>query len=310
MIRPAALITALILAGLASMAGSLAARDLPGDGLPVSVVVTIKTQNKRAVPTVTADDVLVSQNKRNMRVTGMEPLRSQNGVQLWLLIDDGSSSSLGSQLADLKKFVLAQPSTTEIGIGYLRNGGVQAAQALTSDHQRAAKSMRLPIGMPGVSASPYLALEALIHKWPAGSAAREVLMVSSGIDPDFGSGPGNPYLTAAINTAQRAGVIVYSIYYSGAGRWAHAYRELFWGQNYLAQLSDETGGELYWLGTVNPVSMVPYLDDLSRRLNSQYLLTFLAKPENKAGFQSVKIKSEIAHVSVMGPSKVYVPAAQ
>jgi hypothetical protein len=304
MTRIGALIAASILAG------SLSARDIPGPGIPVSVLVTVKEQNSAPSPPLTVDDVLVSQNKRHMPVTGLEPLRGQGGLQLWLLIDDGSATTLGTQLADLKKFILAQPAATQIGIGYMRNGGVQPVQPLTSDHQLAAKALRLPIGAPGISASPYLALAELIHKWPAGSAAREVLLVSSGIDPDYGSGPDNPYLSAAIDAAQRAGIVVYSIYYSAAGRSAHAYRQLFWGQNYLAQLSDETGGELYWLGAVNPVSMAPYLDDLSRRLNSQYLLTFLARPENKPGFQAVKIGTELHHVSLVSPSKVYVPAGR
>ena len=308
MIRIGALVAASIAASIG--AGALSARDIPGPGLPVSVVVTAAGQKSASAPQLTADDVLVSENKQHMPVTGLEPLRGQGGLQLWLLIDDGSATNLGTQLADLKKFVLAQHATTQIGIGYMRNGGVQTVQPLTSDHQLAAKAMRLPTGMPGISASPYLALAELIHKWPAGSAAREVLMVSSGIDPDFGSGPDNPYLDAAIDAAQRAGIVVYSIYYSGAGRWAHAYWQLFWGQNYLAQLSDETGGQLYYLGTENPVSMAPYLDDLSQRLSRQYLLTFLAKPESKPGFQAVKIRTELPHVTLVGPSRVYVPASQ
>jgi hypothetical protein len=306
MIRIGALVAASIAASIG--AGALSARDIPGPGLPVSVVVTAAGQKSASAPQLTVDDVLVSENKQHMPVTGLEPLRGQSGLQLWLLIDDGSATTLGTQLADLKKFVLAQPTATQIGIGYMRNGGVQTVQPLTSDHQLAAKAMRLPTGMPGISASPYLALAELIHKWPAGSAAREVLLVSSGIDPDFGAGPDNPYLDAAIDAAQRAGIVVYSIYYSAAGRSARAYLQLFWGQNYLAQLSDETGGELYYLGTENPVSMAPYLDDLSRRLNSQYLLTFLARPENKPGFQNVKISTELPHVGLIGPAKVYVPA--
>ena len=56
--------------------------------------------------------------------------------------------------------------------------------------------------------------------------------------------------------------------------------------------------------------MAPYLEDLSRRLNAQYLLTFLARPENKSGFQTVKIKTELPHVNLTAPSKVYVPASQ
>jgi hypothetical protein len=294
-------------AGVCMMAGALSARDVPEPGLPVSVVVTVRAQKGAAAPQLTVDDVLVSQNKQHMQVTGLEPLRGPSGRQLWVLIDDGSSTNLGSQLADLKAFVLAQPATTEIGIGYMRNGGVDMTQPPTPDHQLAAKALRLPTGPAGISASPYLALSALIHKWPAGSATREVVMVSSGIDPLYGSSPDNPYLEQAIDAAQRAGIVVYSIYYAGAGRAAHANRQLFWGQNYLAQLSDETGGYLYWLGDANPVSMAPYLDDIGARLNSQYLLTFLARPENKAGFQSVKIGTELPHVNLAGPAKVYVP---
>ncbi len=285
---------------------SLAARDLQGPDSPVSVVVTVKPDASVTPARLTVDDVLVTQNKQRMQVTALEPLRSQNGLQLWILIDDGSSSSLGAQLADIKKFVAAQSASTEIGIGYMQNGAVRTAQALTSDHDRAVKALRLPMAMAGISASPYIALESLIHHWPVTSGAREVLMVSSGIDPEYGSGPDDPYVNSAIHTAQRAGVVVYAIYYSGAGRWAHAYRQLFWGQNYLAQLSGETGGELYWLGMTNPVSIVPYLDDLSRRLNSQYLLTFMARPENKPGLQPVKIKCEQPHVKLSGPSQVYV----
>jgi hypothetical protein len=300
MIRISALSAAFILAG------ALLARDIPEPGTPVSVIVTVTPQKNIETPHLTMDDVAVTQNKQHLQVTGLEPLHSQSGLQLWVLIDDGSTTNLGTQLADLKKFVLAQPASTEIGIGYMRNGMVQTTQPLTLDHQLAAQGVRLPSGTPGISASPYLALKDLIHKWPAGSSPREVLMVSSGIDPDYGAGPDNPYLYEASHAAQRAGIVVYSIYYAGAGRLGHNFRQLFWGQNYLAELSDETGGQLYWIGDQNPVSLSPYLEDLSQRLNGQYLLTFVARPENKPGFQDVKIRTEVPHVKLTAPQKVYV----
>ena len=131
-------------------------------------------------------------------------------------------------------------------------------------------------------------------------------MVSSGIDPDYGSGPDNPYLNHAIDTAQRAGVVVYSIYFPTAGRFGRGYQLINWGQNYLSQLSEETGGEFYWEGNHAPVSLTPYLDNMNRRLNEQYLLTFLAEPENKAGFQTIKLATEVPHVGLAGPRKVYV----
>lgn len=278
--------------------------------VPVSVLVTAQTHGNIPAPQVTSSDVLVSQNKQHMQVTALAPRHGENALELWILIDDGSATSLGTQLADLKHFVLAQSPTAQIGIGYMQNGRVQKAQPLTADHALAAKAIRLPEALPGISASPYTALTELVKHWPQSSAAREVLMVSSGIDPLYGPGPQDPYLEGAIDIAQRAGVVVYTIYYSGAGRFGHAYWELFWGQHNLAELSEATGGELYWLGFEDPVSLQPYLHDLDQRLAGQYLLTFLAKPESKPGFQAVKIKTELPNVTITGPTKVYVPAGE
>lgn len=298
------------LAAVAVLAAPLCAGDNdPGARVPVSVLITVKAHNNVSTPQVTAEDVLVSQNRQRMPVAGLEPRHGASGLQLWLLIDDGSTTGLGTQLADLKRFVLAQPATTQIGIGYMRNGAVDKVQPLTANHAAAAKAIRLPIAMPGISASPYMSLEELIHHWPAGSAAREVLMVSSGIDPYYGPGPDDPYLHSAIDAAQRAGVVVCTIYYGAAGRFAHGYWQLFWGQHNLAQLSEDTGGSLYWLGMQNPVSLAPYLDDFSRRLSRQYLVTFLARAGSKPGFQTVKFRTELPHVTLAGPSKVYVPAS-
>src|ERR1022692_3478350 len=112
MIRIGALVAVSIAASIG--AGALSARDIPGPGLPVSVVVTAAGQKSASAPQLTADDVLVSENKQHMPVTGLEPLRSQGGLQLWLLIDDGSATNLGTQLADLKKFVLAQHEFLEV----------------------------------------------------------------------------------------------------------------------------------------------------------------------------------------------------
>jgi hypothetical protein len=280
-------------------------------GSPVHIVVTVEGHKGAAPPEITGADVMVYENNHRQRVTGWVPLRDdRGGLQLWLLIDDGTDTALGSQLDDLRKFVRDQPSTTQIGIGYLRNGTVETVQVLTADHDLAAKAIRLPFGTPGISASPYLALIDLIHRWPATPQAREVLLISSGIDPDYGSGPSNPYLSRAIDTAQRAGVVVYSIYFGSAGHAGHSYWQINWGQNYLSQLGDETGGEFYWQGASNPVSFAPYLKEISERLRDQYLLTFESTSEGKAGFQGIKLKTEIPHVTLVGPSKVYVPAAQ
>jgi len=273
---------------------------------PVSVVVTVEGQKDSAPGSLTRDDVMVFLDKERMRVTDWSPILSdKKGLQLWLLIDDGTDTSVATQFEDLRKFALEQSPMTEIGVGYIRNGSVQRAQALTTDHALAAQAIRLPIAQPGISASPYLALvDDLIKKWPHGEQAREIVMVTSGVDPDNGPGAINPYLDQAIDAAQRAGVVVHAIYYASAGHLGHSQWQIYWGQNYLSRLAEETGGEFFWQGDTNPVSFRAYLNELSEHFGNQYLLTFLA--QGKSGFRRLKLSTEVPHVSLVGPSKVYV----
>jgi hypothetical protein len=134
-------------------------------------------------------------------------------------------------------------------------------------------------------------------------------MITDGIDRYWGSGPDNAYVDTVIEQAQRAGVIVYSIYTPGVGHYGHSYWRTYWGQNYLSQLSDETGGESYYLiGPAPPVSFAPYMEDITRKLNHQYLLTFMAKPQKKAGMQRVKVHTEVPNAELVSADRVYVPA--
>ena len=48
------------------------------------------------------------------------------------LLDDSSNISLGSQLEDIRQFIIAQPATTKIGVGYMQNG---IAQDRAEPHQ-------------------------------------------------------------------------------------------------------------------------------------------------------------------------------
>jgi hypothetical protein len=105
-------------------------------------------------------------------------------------------------------------------------------------------------------------------------------------------------------------VAIFSIYTPGSGHFGHTFWRINWGQNYLSQLSDETGGESYYLGSEAPVSFSPYLDDVSHRLLHQYLLTFLAEPVSKAGMQSVKLRTEVSNAELVAADRVYVPASE
>ncbi len=285
-------------------------------GVPVRMVVTAETSKDASknhdAPAVTAADVTVRQNgsKETRGVAEWIPLQGEHaGLQLAIFIDDGASSDLSLQFGDLRSFILGQPASTQIGVYYMRNGSAIPTQAMTTDHELAAKSLRLPLAQAGIAASPYEALEEFIKKWPATSDRREVLMISSGIDLYRGTPSQNPYLGSAIAKAQRAGVLVHSIYFPGAGHFGHDNFRINFGRDDLSLLGDDTGGEAYWEAAAVRISIKPSLDDLSERLKNQYLLTFLAKPEKKDGFQEIKLRTELHHVELIGADRVWVPVA-
>jgi hypothetical protein len=275
--------------------------------VPVSIIVSVEARHGKEVPTVYKEDVRVLHSKGRFPVTAWTPCQSdQAGLELFVLIDDASNTELGLQFDDLKKFMQAQPAATAIGVGYARNGIVQMAQNLTKDHAQASKALRLPQGF-GASASPYLSVTDLIKRWPASQKCREILMVSSGIDYLQG-GPQDSYLQQAMDEAQRAAIQLYAIYAAPLGHAGHSFFRINWGQNNLAQLTEETGGEFYIQGVTPPISFGPYLGELSERFSHQYNLMFLATPAKKPGFEHIKVETEVANAELVGQDNVYVPA--
>ena len=283
----------------------LAREDVPPPAVSVQLTVTVEARHGKEVPVMKPGDVIVFQKKERLPVTDLDP---RAALELYVLIDDASGMSLGSQLGDLKQFIETQPAEVSIGIGYMRNGTVEFTEALTADHAKAAKGLRLPLGYPGVMPSPFLSLSDLIKRWPASAARHEVLLVTSGIDP-LGDGVVDPYLDVAIEHAQRAGIVVYAIYAPAAGHGGHSFWRMNWGQNHLAQIAEETGGESYMLGFGPPVSFAPYLSDIAEHLAHQYVVKFLVTPGKKAGFQSVRFTTEVPNAELVSAGKVYVPAA-
>jgi hypothetical protein len=280
-------------------------------GPAVNMVVTADARHGMNPAPVDRQDVMVYEGKARDEVTSWVPAKGENAnLELFVLIDDSASASLGTQLDDIRQFISSQPPTTKVGVAYMQNGIAQIVQNLTADHPQAAKSVRLPMGIAGVNASPYFSLEDLIKRWPAGSPRREVLMISDGIDLYYGEDLQDPYVSHAIEQAQRAGIVVYAIYNPGAGHYARSYWRSYWGQLYLSQVTDETGGESYYIGFNAPaVSFVPYLDQMQHRLNNQYLLTFTAKPQKKSGMQAVRLTTELPNTELVGADHVYVPAS-
>ena len=279
--------------------------------VPVHMVVTVKPHHGKQAPAVAANDVKVYQKGQLDTVASWVPLQGDRaGLQLYILIDDTSRSTLALQYSSIDKFIDEQPATTAIAVGYMRNGTVYTAQNLTTDHALAEKSLRLPLGFGAAYTSPYLALSDLMKKWPETKDRREILMISSGTDPlggGFSNDPfSNPYLDAAFEQAQRGGFIVYSIYSPGVGRAGRGFFRTNLAQSGLDLLSQKTGGETYYLGYGAPVDITPYLRDISNNLKNQYGLTFIAKSAKKPTLQPVKVKTEMPNTGLVTAEDGYI----
>jgi hypothetical protein len=290
--------------------------------VPAQMVVTVEATHGTEVPAINREDVVVFQGLEHDEVKDWIHLQGETSrLELFLLLDDASQTSLGSRLEDIRHFINSQPPTTALGLGYMRGGVVDIVERFTTDHAKVANSLRLPIGSLGATANPYLSIvdvikqwptnppsqQALMNRWPDVPVRHEILVVSDGIDQSGGTSLANPFVDEAIVEAERAGVIIYAIYARGVGRYGRSLWRINSGQNYLSEISEETGGEAFYLGTETAISFTPYLDDLNRHLSHQYLLAFFAKPEKKPGLQRIKLRTEVPNAELVGAQKVYLP---
>lgn len=271
------------------------------------VLVTAIVRPGQTAGTVPKPSVSVSQDGKRQDVSSWIPLRGDRAdLELVILMDDSSRRTVGLHLEELKKFIREAPAPTAIAIGYMRHGSPNLIQKLTTNHEAAARALRQPVGQPGINSSPYLCLSDLIKHWPShqSRARHEVIMVTDGADPAWGRSydPQDSYVLTAIRDAQRAGVIVYSIYYSGAGPGGRDFHARTAGQNYLNEVSIGTGGEAFFQGFSDPLSLQPFLGDIQRNLQNQYELGFITNPSRH--LRRISVKTTVPNVKLLAPEQI------
>jgi hypothetical protein len=279
-------------------------------GVPAQMVVTVLPGSGGSRPkSLEAGELTVLQGNAPAPVVHLQRLAGDLAdMQLFVFLDDSTrSSSLGIQLPALKTFIESLPGTTQVAVGYMRNGTFALAQPFTADHQKAADALRLPAAMPGENGSPYFALSDLGKHWPSkqSTGRRAVLMLTDGVDRYYGAATMNdPYVDAAIHDTLKEGVMVYSIYLRGAGFYGQSAWVTNFAQSRLTEVSDETGGYAYFQGFTDPVSISPFLKDFQDRLDNQYQVTIAAAP--KKGVQPVKLRTESPSLKIQSPTHIYV----
>jgi len=282
------------------------AQNLESGGLPVHTYVTVRSKADPPPP-VTAENLQVKEAGKPAQVTGLSPvLNGGKGIELAFVIDDSLRANVSAQFNDIRAFFKTLPPGVDVFVGYMENGRVlPATPGFTTDHEVADKALRIPMGVPGGNASPYFCLSDLVKSWPSRGTgkARVVFMVTNGVDNYTGINPLNddsPYVDAAIRDAQKADVLVYSLYFSDQGLDG---RGSFSGQNYLSKVAQSTGAQTYYEGTGNPVSFAPFLNQFSGDLARLYELKFLA---HGSGLQTLKVSTDMKGVKLGSPDMVYV----
>jgi len=277
---------------------------------PTQMVITVRpAANHTAPANLDARDLTVLQGHTRASIVHLQRLAGDFAdMQLFVLLDDSTrSSSLGTHLPELKAFVASLPASTQVAIGYMRNGTFGLAEPFTTDHEKAASALRLPESVPGVNGSPYFALSDLVKRWPSTQSTnrRAVLMLTDGVDRYY-SGPvvDDPYVDAAIHDTLKNGVMVYSIYLRGAGLYGRGGFATDVAQSRLIEVSQATGGQAYFQGFTDPVAISRFLNDLQDRLDHQYQVTI--DDLNRKGGLPVKVRTELPGLKIEAPTQIYV----
>jgi hypothetical protein len=278
--------------------------------VPVTVTVTVLGDNFQSAPPIPQEDVTVHSGKSLLKVTAWQPAQNsqQGALQLAILIDDDVRTSLlAQQMGEIANFIENQPETAYVGVFYADHGSAYPAAPFTTNHDQAARALRLTLGRNGESPSVYLSLADLASHWPSNEPGRrEVLLFCSGTDI-LNPGIEDPYFDSAVDAVQKAGLNVHAIYVAGL-RYTNSFQGEISGEK-LIQVTDDTGGHTFNEAFANPVSFAPYLTQMNQVLNNQYSLTFLMdRSKNKKGeLRPVEIRLEEHGVKISAPHDVFVP---
>jgi hypothetical protein len=271
----------------------------------VTIPVTVRLPEKGPQAEVHyLDDLAVFEDGERQEILATRGA-GRSPMTLAVLIQDDLASSVSNEIKGIASFIRNLPPGSRVMVGYIRSGSIQVRQKFTSDLDRAAKALRIPLSSAlEAPYSPFSQARDAVKRFESQPVGRRaVLIVSDGIDTSRGldnaAPANNPELERAIQESQRLGVAVYSIYEPTAGGTNQTLVSL--GQGSLDRLSGETGGRAFFRGTGPPVSIDKFLHDVDTFLSRQFALTYLSTHTGK-GFHKVRV------VADLGDGEIYYPS--
>jgi VWFA-related protein len=273
----------------------------------VTIPITIRKKGRKTQEELTPLDFTVREDGEEQRILSIRTIEN-TPLSVAVLIQDDLVAPVGNEIKGLSEFIRRLPRGSRVFVGYIRTGSLDVRQKFTTDLERAAGTLRAPIGFSSASPyNPYVEIIEGLKRFEALPAGRRaMLVVSDGLDVSHGSDIGS--LTSsldmehAIKVAQRFGVAIYS-FYSPSQALASGNNSLLisGAQGALQRLSDETGGRAFFQGITAPVSFDPFLRDLNVDLIGQLALTYLSTHPKK-GYHRIDIVSGTPNVEIDHPA--------
>jgi hypothetical protein len=210
------------------------------------------------------------------RTSEAESLRVTTPLNVAILIQDDLIARVANELGVTRDFIRSLPAGSRVMVGYITAGSLQVRQPFTTDLNRAASSLRIPIANTSASAyNPYVeVIEALKKFDPSWQGHNAVLLISDGLDTSHGfdaSAAGYTLdIDRTISEANRRNTAIFSFYAPSVGLTSRSFLAASYGQGSLNRVSHETGGRAFFQGTTGFVTFDSYFSRLRAELNRQY----------------------------------------
>jgi VWFA-related protein len=279
-----------------------------GTDRPMTIPVGIKVKGTKPEPELQVLDLNVSEDGEPEQILSIRAIGATSPITLAVLIQDDLVPSAANEIKPIKEFIRHLPAGSRVMVGYIRAGSLEVRQKFTTDLEKAASVLRIPLGLGSASPfNPYVEVSEGIARFESQpTGRRSLLLISDGLDISRGLDSSSPTqsldLQRTINQAQRRSVAVYSFYVPSV-LLSSGSNQLLIGnaQSSLERLSSETGGRAFFQGTGAPVSFDPFLTELSTTLDKQIALTYLSTHPKK-GFHKLQIRSSTPGVELSYPS--------
>ena len=201
-------------------------------------------------------------------------------LNIAIRIQDDLVSSVGNELGVTADFIRSLPKGSRVMVGYITAGSLQVRQPFTTDLDRAARSLRIPLANVNAAPfNPYVEVIEALRRFDANGKGRNVLLlISDGLDVSRGfdsTAAGRTLdLERAIREANSRRVAIYSFYAPSVGLTSHSRLAASYGQSSLNRISNDTGGRAFFQGTTGFVTFDSYFDHLRAALNAQYATAY------------------------------------